>query len=153
MTAGFCVTSTPAVLTGITPSQIPVTTSPVTLNVEITGAYTHFTQGVTTVGLGPNITVNSVTVNSLTDLIANITIPPNAVVGDRPVFVNTINEQLKIGLNEQLLIGFRVGATSASLSPSAGEQGQSLTFRSPDPEPISTAPPYPSWERASASIR
>ena len=43
------------------------------MNVEIVGLNTHFTQPTTTVQFGPQITVNGVTVNSNTDLIANIT--------------------------------------------------------------------------------
>ena len=94
VTTPFSVTSTPAVLTYITPNHSPVSS---TLNIVISGAYTSFQQGVTTVGLGPNVTVNNVTVLSATSLRANITIGAAAAFGWRTAFVNTNTEQLTIG--------------------------------------------------------
>jgi hypothetical protein len=126
--AGFCVTSTPAVLTSISPYHSGKPASDLT--VTITGQYTHFEQGVTTVGFGPNITVvaGSVMVATATQLTATINIDNSAVLGWRPVFVNTVDSANFI--NEQLTIGFNIDppATSSLLSvlPSSGIQGQSL---------------------------
>ena len=128
---GFCVTSTPAVLTSITPYQSAEPAS--SLTVTITGQYTHFTSNVTTVGFGPNITVvpfnpaipDSANVASTTQLSVVINIPANTPVGWLPVFVNTGTEQLTTGF-------FIVPPASASLttvSPSSGIQGQSLTVQ------------------------
>ena len=142
---GFCVTSTPAVLTSITPyhSAEPMNN----LNVTITGQYTHF-EGPsatnptgTTVGFGPNITVlpGSINIVNATTLTATIDIAANAVLGWRPVFVNTVDPTGCPGtattctIDEELTIGFALDppATSSLLSvlPSSGVQGQSLTVQ------------------------
>ena len=136
---GFCVTSTPAVLTSITPyhSAEPMNN----LNVTITGLYTHF-EGPsatnptgTTVGFGPNITVvaGSINIVNATTLTCTIDIAANAVLGWRPVFVNTVDTSATAPVNEQLTIGFGIDppATSSLLSvlPSSGVQGQSLTVQ------------------------
>src|SRR5208337_560187 len=60
-----------------------------TLNVAITGQYTHFAQGVSTASFGAGITVNSLTVADATDATANITISPTATPGARTVTVTT----------------------------------------------------------------
>jgi hypothetical protein len=65
----FNVTQTPVGIISVSPYHGPQST---TMNVEIVGLNTHFTQP-TQVQFGPQITVNSVTVNTDTDLIANIT--------------------------------------------------------------------------------
>ncbi|MGP8225142.1 MAG: choice-of-anchor D domain-containing protein, partial [Terracidiphilus sp.] len=70
VTTYFNVTQTPVGILSISPYHGPQST---TMNVEIVGLNTHFTQPTTTVQFGPQITVNGVTVNSNTDLIANIT--------------------------------------------------------------------------------
>src|SRR5262249_43360460 len=128
---GFCVTSTPAALTSINPfhSGEPAQA----LTVTITGNFTHFEQSVTTVGFGPGITVeqNSIHVLNNTQLTATIDIAPNAVLGWRPVFVNTIDPANFI--NEQLTIGFALDPPSSasllSVSPNTGIQGQSVTVQ------------------------
>jgi hypothetical protein len=65
----FNVTQTPVGIISVSPYHGPQST---TMNVEIVGLNTHFTQP-TTVQFGPQITVNSFTANTDTDLIANIT--------------------------------------------------------------------------------
>jgi hypothetical protein len=70
VTTYFNVTKTPVGIISVTPYHGPQST---TMNVELVGLNTHFTQATTTVQYGPQITVNGVTVNSTTDLIANIT--------------------------------------------------------------------------------
>lgn len=99
-----------------------------TLNVEIVGRYTHFVQGTTSVLFGPEITVNSLTVKSATDLVANITTtysnagtPTPTQPGWQAVYVTTGTEQL--------LTGFGVDPpavpTIVSVSPSSAAQGSS----------------------------
>jgi hypothetical protein len=128
---GFCVTSTPAALTSISPYHSAEPAS--NLSVKITGQYTHFESGVTALGFGPNITVvpGSLTVVNPTTLTASINIAADAVLGWRPVFVNTIDSANSI--NEQLTIGFGLDAPSSSsflsVSPNSGIQGQSLTVQ------------------------
>ncbi len=97
-----------------------------TLDVEITGANTHFTPGTTQVNFDPFITVNSVTVNSLTDVVANITVHDDTVAngaawpGGHIAYVNTGSEQL--------IIGFAVdppaSAVLLSVDPPSGAQGE-----------------------------
>ncbi len=124
--AGFCVTSTPAVLISINPyhSGEPAAN----LSVAITGQFTHFT-GIgatpTTVGFGPNITVvpGSLNVIDATDLTVRINIPATTPIGWLPVFVNTGAEQLTIGF----AIDPPATASLLSVTPSSGVQGQSLS--------------------------
>jgi hypothetical protein len=97
-----------------------------TLNVEIVGLNTHFSQASTQVLFGPQITVNSVTVNSPTDLVANITtsylntgvLTPSSP-GFDTVYVNT-GAEMVIG-------GFGVDPpatpTIVGVSPSSAAQG------------------------------
>ncbi len=127
--AGFCVTSTPAVLTSISPfhSGEPAQS----LTVSITGNFTHFEPNVTTVGFGPNITVDSFNIVNNNLLTAVIDIAPNALLGWRPVFVNTVDPANLI--NEQVMIGFAIDAPASasllSVSPNSGIQGQSVTVQ------------------------
>lgn len=122
----FAVTNTPAVLTHITPGFAGPSGN---VSVEITGQYTHFEQGVTTVTAGPDITVSDVVVNSSTDLTATFTMDGQTALGWRNIFVNTIDPGNNI--NEQLTIGFSIVSPVApvftGISPSSGYQGQVLT--------------------------
>ena len=124
VTAPFCVTSTPAVLTNITPYHSPQSN---TLTVAITGQYTHFTNAggsPTTVGFGPDIVVNGLpNIISATSLTVNITIDAAAARGWRQAFVNTGAEQLSIGF----LIDSPASASLTSVTPNAGQQGQTLS--------------------------
>ncbi|HEY3826888.1 MAG TPA: Ig-like domain-containing protein, partial [Bryobacteraceae bacterium] len=126
VTAPFCVTSTPAVLTGITPSHSPQNNA---LTVNITGQFTHFTSTAalpadnTIVGFGPDITPGSLVINSATSLTVNIAIDPVAALGYRQAFVNTGAEQLTIGF----LIDAPSSASLVSVTPNAGQQGQTLS--------------------------
>ena len=124
--AWFTVTNTPAMLTYITPSH----SGPAgTVNVEITGVYTHFESGVTTVSLGPDIAVSNVVVKSATDLTATLTLDGQAALGWRNVFVNTIDAS--VNLDEELTIGYSIDSPAqpqfTGLQPSSGYQGQVLT--------------------------
>jgi hypothetical protein len=124
VTAPFCVTSTPAVLTSITPSHSPQNTS---LIVTITGQNTNFTNipgpNFTTVGFGPDIIRNgNPVILGKTLLTQSITIAPNAALGYRQAFVNTGAEQLSIGF----LVDAPASASLVSVSPSSGQQGQTI---------------------------
>jgi hypothetical protein len=63
-----------------------------TLNVTITGLYTDWIQGTTTVSFGSGITVNTVTVNATNSLVANITIGASAATGPYTVMTTTGGE-------------------------------------------------------------
>ena len=126
VTTNFNVTTTPVGLISISPYHGPQSD---TLNVEIVGLNTHFTQGTTQVLFGPQITVNSVTVNASTDLTANITtsysdgsVSTATPPGWQTVYVNTGTEQV--------LGGFEVDApaspTLVSVVPSSAAQGSTL---------------------------
>jgi hypothetical protein len=106
-------------LQSITPYHAPPGTSD--LSIEIIGVNTHFAQGQTTLGLGPDITVSDLTVNSATDLTATISIDSTAALGWRNAYVNTGAEQVTGG--------FRVDGPQpiiVNVAPSTGQQGQSL---------------------------
>lgn len=129
VTAPFCVASTPAYLTSITPSHTAVPVN--NLTVDITGAHTHF-DSTTQVGFGPNITVvGPVNVISPTHLQVVIDIDPNAALGYRQAFVNSDCSGCIPANPEQLTIGFLLDypATSSlvSIIPNAGAQGQALS--------------------------
>ncbi len=120
------VTSTPVGIISITPYHAPQST---TLNVEIVGLNTHFTAGTTQVLFGPQITVNSITVNTLTDLTANITtsyldggVLTASPSGWQSVYVNTGAEQV--------IAGFAVDApaspTLVGVVPSSAAQGSTV---------------------------
>ncbi len=127
VTTYFNVTVTPVGIVSISPYHSPQSS---TLNVEIVGLNTHFAAGTTQVIFGgPQITVNSVTVNSATDLVANITTsytPPGGSLTPTPpgwnsVYVNTGAEML--------ITGFSVDApatpTILSVTPNNAPQGSS----------------------------
>ncbi len=73
------------------------------VQVEITGAYTNFSPGVTMANFGAGITVGggteggfgAVTVNSPGSAIANISIDPNAVADSQTITVQTGSQQLQ----------------------------------------------------------
>ena len=103
VTTYFNVTTIPVGILSVSPWHGPQST---TMNVEIVGLNTHFVSGNTQVIFGgPQITVNSVTVNSATDLIANITTsytPPAGSLTATPpgwnaVYINDSSEQLITG--------------------------------------------------------
>jgi hypothetical protein len=93
-----------------------------TVKVTITG--TNFLAGTTTVNFGSGITVNEITVNSPTQLVANITIAGRAGLGNRDIVVSN-----GAGLAVTVGGGFTVTAGAAvpvSISPASGIAGQTL---------------------------
>jgi hypothetical protein len=66
-------------------------------SVVINGQFTTFQAGFSTVSFGSGITVNFITGVTLTQLTANITIDPNATVGNRDVSVTTNGTMLTLG--------------------------------------------------------
>jgi hypothetical protein len=132
----FNVTSTPVEIINVIPYAAPQNA---TLNVEIFGLNTHFTQGVTQVLFGPQITVNNVTVNSPTDLVANITtsylnesVPSVPAPGWQALYVNTVTStgNESVTANEQVLGEFDVSAPATpavvSVVPSSAQQGSTV---------------------------
>ncbi len=126
VTTNFNVTTTPVGIISINPYHSPTSQ---TLDVEIVGLNTHFTGGTTTVNFGPFITVNSVTVNTPTDLIANITtsyldqgVLTPSPSGWQQVYVNTGAEQLLTGFS----VDFPGTPTILSVFPSSAAQGSTV---------------------------
>ena len=78
----------PAVLS-VTPS---VGAAGSTEDVAISGGLTHFAAGSSVAGFGAGVTVNHLTVTSLTSAVANVTIAPGAAIGFRDVIVQTGGE-------------------------------------------------------------
>jgi Domain of unknown function DUF11/Bacterial Ig-like domain/Bacterial Ig domain/Bacterial Ig-like domain (group 2) len=91
------------------------------LAVTITGQYTHFSQGVTTVTFGSGITVVAVTVNSATSLTALINIDPAAATGVRSVTLTTNAEVVTLANSFTVTPGT---PALSFLSPNTGQQGQ-----------------------------
>lgn len=128
VTTNFNVTSTPVGLISVTPDHAPPSTT--NLSVEIIGLNTHFTSGTTQVLFGPQITVNSVQVNSPTDLIANIStsymlsgVLTPSPSGWQSIYVNTGAEQVMGGF----LVDYPATPSLLSVSPSSGAQGSTLS--------------------------
>jgi hypothetical protein len=126
VTTYFNVTSTPVGIVSISPYHSPQSD---TLNVEIVGLNTHFASNTQVIFGGPQITVNSVTVNSATDLVANITTsytPSGGSLTPTPPGWNSV--YINTGA-EMLITGFSVDApatpTILSVSPSSAPQGSS----------------------------
>ncbi|MGA2887791.1 MAG: Ig-like domain-containing protein [Terracidiphilus sp.] len=119
----FNVTSTSVGLISVSPYQ---TLQSTTANVEFVGSNTHFTSGATQVLFGPQITLNSVTVNSPTDLIANITtsyaaggVATPTATGWQTVYINTGAEQLIGGF----LVNSPAQPSLVGVVPSSVQQG------------------------------
>jgi hypothetical protein len=94
----------------------------------VTGQFTTFQEGFSTVSFGSVITVNVVTVNNTGQLTANITVAPNAAVGSRDITVNTNSQNLTLSG------GFAVTAGTpviTQINPNIGNPGQTLPWRPP----------------------
>jgi hypothetical protein len=95
-----------------------------TTNIVITGEFTSFAQGSSSVSLGSGVTVNTVTVSSATQLTANISVASNASVGARDITVTTG------GQTETLSSGFSVTAGTpvvTQINPNIGNPGAAVT--------------------------
>lgn len=93
-------------VTGAQPSQVFTGD---TVDLTITGTNTHFSGSSIISFEGTGITVNSVTANSPTELVVNITVASDAAIGFRDIIVDTESESA-VGL-DRLLIGARVPLT------------------------------------------
>jgi hypothetical protein len=91
------------------------------LSVSITGQYTHFSPGSSTVSIGLGITVTSVTVTSPTSATAVVTIDPAAIVGLRDVTLTTNTEVVTLAGSFTVAAGTPV---LTQFDPSTGQQGQ-----------------------------
>ena len=109
-----------------------------TLILAITGQFTSFVQGTTAVSLGAGITVNSVTVTSLTSLTAGVSIASNAAAGARTVTVTTGAEVVS------LANGFNVATASgpqiSDFNPKTGPVGTLIAITGANLQPASGSP-------------
>lgn len=120
ITGGFSVLAgIPALLTVLPGTAQAGTTD----NIVITGQFTTFQQGFSTVSAGSGVTVNFVTVNSLTQLTANITVASNASVGLRDVSVTTNSATQTLHGALSITAGTPV---ITQISPNIGNPGQTL---------------------------
>jgi hypothetical protein len=111
----------PALLTDLPASGQAGTT----VNVVITGQFTTFQQGFTTVSFGGGLPApNFVTVNSITQVTANLTIPSNAAVGTSGITVTTNGVPLTLPNSFTVTAGTPV---ITQISPNIGNPGQSLS--------------------------
>ena len=97
------------------------------LNIAVSGTGTHFINGTTTANFGANITVNSVTVTSVTAATVNITIAAGAASGARNFSMVT---NLGAPGTETVTStgGFTVNVPSfTSVAPTSGYQGDTIT--------------------------
>lgn len=91
------------------------------LPVTITGQFTHFAQGSSSVSFGGVIPVASITVSSPTTITADINIPANTPAGPTAVTVTTGAEV--VSLNNAFTVTAGTPVT-LSANPNSGQQGQ-----------------------------
>ncbi len=118
----FTITTGPA-LTLASPSFVNQGDSNV--SISITGQFTNFLPGVTTVSFGPaDVTVNSVTISSSTSLTANISVAANAIIGARTITVTT-NSEVAMGTG---LFAIHAGIPTVTVNPTFGVEGTNPTI-------------------------
>ena len=120
ITGGFTVLAGIPALVQATPAFAQAGQSGV--NVVVTSQFTLFQQGFTSANFGSGVTVNFITVNSTTQLTANISVASNATVGSRDITITTSGNQ------QTLPSGFAVTAGTpviTQISPNYGNPGQS----------------------------
>lgn len=101
-----------------------------TVSVTITGANSHFTAQQSTVDFGADINVNRVTINSATELSAEIEIAADATTGSRTVTVATAGDSSTETLTKA--DAFTVFSTAptptlTTITPAQAERGQAVT--------------------------
>jgi 6-phosphogluconolactonase (cycloisomerase 2 family) len=119
---GFTVVAGTPRITALTPVS---GTQGQSLQVTITGQFTSFQTGQTTIAFGDGIQVTSVNVTSATSATASITISPLAAIGGRTVVATTNQETASSAAN-----AFAVQPGNAALSaltPNAGRQAELLS--------------------------
>ena len=119
----FQIGSNNATLVSISPDTEPQGATVPAPGMTLTATGTHFLQNATTVTIGGGVIVGNVQVTSPTTAVAQVAVPSGATLGPQNVTVATGGEIAT------LYNGFTVtGATPAllSVSPSSGQQGQSL---------------------------
>ncbi|PYS28222.1 MAG: hypothetical protein DMG11_13505 [Acidobacteria bacterium] len=94
-----------------------------TATASVTGQFTHFVQGTTQVDFGPGFSVTALTVNSATNLSAQLAISSTAAVGSRRVTVTTAAEV--VTLDNAFTVAPGTPAIT-TVNPSTGQQGQNL---------------------------
>jgi hypothetical protein len=117
---GFTVGSGAPTITNVNP---PTGTQGITTNVTLTGQFTSWVQGTSVASFGSGITVNSLTVNSATSALANITISQTATLGSRTVTVTTGAQVASITGGFSVLAGVPALTTAAPGTIQAGATG------------------------------
>jgi hypothetical protein len=118
LNGSFAVSAGPATISNIAPTS---GLQGQNLTVTINGSGTHFAQGTTTASFGVDVIVASLTVNSATQAVAQLSIPPGAILGPRTVLLSTGGE------NVALPNSFTVNAGTpviTSITPASGIQSQ-----------------------------
>ena len=131
MTGGFTVLAGIPALVSSTPGSAQAGAS---ANIVITGAFTTFQQGFTSVSFGSGVSVNFVTVSSTTQLTASITIASNATVGSRDVQVTTNGQTYTLASAFSVLAGTPV---ITQISPNIGAPNSTV--------PITITGQYTNW--------
>lgn len=117
----FTVTAGPAAISSLSPATLQQNRSGA---ITITGANTNFASGLTTASFGAGITVNSLTINSGTSAVAQITVAPDAAVGPRTVTLTTEGETASIANGFNVTLG---AGSIDSVSPATLQQGTAGT--------------------------
>src|SRR5206468_10896624 len=94
-----------------------------TLDIAVTGQYTHFAQGTTGASVGAGITVNGVTVHTPTTATVSVSIAEDAAIGARDVTLTTGSDVVTKAAAFTVAPGTPV---LIAISPTSGQQGQTL---------------------------
>jgi hypothetical protein len=121
ITGGFTVLAGVPSLVSATPGSAQ---AGATTNVVVTGAFTSFQQGSSTVSFGSGVTVNSVTVANATQLSANISVDPNASTGARDITVTTGTQTETLSSGFTVLPGTPV---ITQINPNIGTPNSTVT--------------------------
>jgi hypothetical protein len=103
LTDGFWVNSSSLAITNVTPAS--GRQAQANLDVVVTGAFTHFAQGVTTASFGTGVTVHGMTVQSATQATVTVSIPADAALGARTVTMTTGGEVASLSGGFEVLEG------------------------------------------------
>ena len=96
------------------------------LEVTITASNTNFSNNVTVASLsGPGITINSTQINSATEAVANITIDPDATLGERDVTATTGGETVTCTAAFTITAA-QVTTTTSTVEPTTSSSTASL---------------------------
>src|SRR5262249_39675279 len=124
MNNAFLVTSPSSASIVSAAAAAPTSQGATNVNVTVTGNGTHFSQGLTEGNFGDGVTINSITVTSITTAVFNVSISSTAAIGSRTITIITGGE---FAAAANLFAVTASTASLVSITQNTGGQGQALT--------------------------